>query len=154
MTNFNEWTNEQTSLGKCNLSHLILERVMLVVCERWAGNENRLLYWPQVLLTIAALPSHLGWSRSTVCHWGPKALCLLLALTSAFSLQLTLTICALVILLFNAYLLPLFFRLFTQVHFLIDGSVEGQYIILLLHSLIIWLIVTSLSTDDRHLVFS
>ena len=35
----------------------------------------------------------------------------------------------LVILLFNAYQLPLFFRLFTQVHLLIDGSVEGQYII-------------------------
>ena len=25
-------------------------------------------------------------------------------------------------------MLPLFFRLFTQVHLLIDGSVEGQYI--------------------------
>ena len=35
---------------------------------------------------------------------------------------------ALVILLFNVHLLPLFFRLFTQVHLLIDGSVEGQYI--------------------------
>ena len=29
-----------------------------------------------------------------------------------------------------AHLLPLFFRLFTQVHLLIDGSVEGQYITL------------------------
>ena len=28
----------------------------------------------------------------------------------------------------NCFLLPLFFRLFTQVHLLIDGSVEGQYI--------------------------
>ena len=34
----------------------------------------------------------------------------------------------LVILFSNAHLLPLFFRLFSQVHFLIDGSVEGQYI--------------------------
>ena len=34
----------------------------------------------------------------------------------------------LVILLFNFQLLPLFFRLFTQVHLLIDGSVECQYI--------------------------
>ena len=32
------------------------------------------------------------------------------------------------ILLFNAHLLPLFFRLFTQVHLLIDGSVKGQCI--------------------------
>ena len=34
----------------------------------------------------------------------------------------------LVILLFNVHLLPLFFRLFTQVHLLIDCSVEGKYI--------------------------
>ena len=34
----------------------------------------------------------------------------------------------LVILLSNVHLLPLFFRLFTQVHLLIDSSVEGQYI--------------------------
>ena len=32
----------------------------------------------------------------------------------------------LVILLFNVHLLPLFFHLFTQVHLLIDSSVEGQ----------------------------
>ena len=36
----------------------------------------------------------------------------------------------LVILLFNALLLLLFFCLFTQVHLLIDGSVEGQYMTL------------------------
>ena len=36
----------------------------------------------------------------------------------------------LVILLSHAHLLPLFFRLFIQVHLLIDGSVEGQYITL------------------------
>ena len=65
---------------------------------------------------------------STVGHWGPKALCLLLALTPASWIQLTQTICALVILLFNAHLLPLFFCLFTQVHLLIDDSVEGQSI--------------------------
>ena len=34
----------------------------------------------------------------------------------------------LVILFSNVHLLPLFFPLFTQVHLLIDGSVEGQYI--------------------------
>ena len=61
-------------------------------------------------------------------HWGPKALCLPLALTPASCLQLTQIVCALVILLFNVHLLPLFFRLFTQVHLLIDGSVQGQSI--------------------------
>ena len=65
---------------------------------------------------------------STVGHWGPKALCLPLALNSASCLQLTQTVCALVILLFNVHLLPLFFRLFALVHLLIDGSVEGQSI--------------------------
>ena len=42
-----------------------------------------------LLMTIAALLSHLGWGCSTVGHWGPKALCLPLALTSASCLQLT-----------------------------------------------------------------
>ena len=68
---------------------------------------------------------------STVGHWGPKALCLPLALNSAFCLQLTQAVCVLVMLLFNVHLLPLFFRLFTQVHLLIDGSVEGQYVTML-----------------------
>ena len=34
----------------------------------------------------------------------------------------------------NVHLLPLFFGLFTQIHLLIDGSVEGQYITLYLPS--------------------
>ena len=35
---------------------------MLVVCERWVGDGDRLLFLPKVLLaTIAALLSHLGW---------------------------------------------------------------------------------------------
>ena len=46
----------------------------------------------------------------------------------AYCLQLTQAVCALVILLFNVHILPMFFRLFTQAHLLIDGSVVGQYI--------------------------
>ena len=66
---------------------------------------------------------------STVGHWGPKALRLPLALTPASCLQLTQTAPGhLVILLSPVRLLPLFFRLFTQVHLLNDGSVEGQSI--------------------------
>ena len=69
----------------------------------------------------------------TVGHWGPKALCLPLALNSAYYPQLTPTATDSNRLcpgynLFDAHLLPLFFRLFTQVHLLIDGSVEGQYV--------------------------
>ena len=85
----------------------------------------------QVLLTIAALLSHIGWGCSTVTLWGPKALCQPLALISASCPQLTPTVssrCPLVILLFNAHLFPLFFRLFTQVYLLTDGSAKGQYV--------------------------
>ena len=67
---------------------------------------------------------------STVGHWGPKALCLPLAHTPASCPRLTQAVCPLVILLFTIHLLPLFFRLFTQMYLLIDGSVEGQYITL------------------------
>ena len=96
---------------------------MLVACERWVGDRDRLLFWPKVLLeTIAALLPHLGWSCSTVAQ-SPLSTA---GLNSASCLQLTQAVYALVILLFNVHLLPLF--LFTQVHLLIDGSVEGQYI--------------------------
>ena len=63
---------------KIYLSLFIIERVMFLVYERWAGNRNRLLYWPQVLLIIAALLPHLGWvaqpwvtkdSKPSVCRW-------------------------------------------------------------------------------------
>ena len=47
---------------------------MLVVCERWAGDGDRLLYWP----ISTSFTSWLG--CSAVSHWGPKALCLPLAL--------------------------------------------------------------------------
>ena len=122
--------NERTHIFiKIYLSHFILERADVgYVWERWAGDGNRLLYWP----SSTSFSSWLGCSN--LGHWGPKALCLPLALNSASCLQLTLTDSsrlALVILLFNDHLLPLFFRLFTQVHLLIDGSFEGQYVILL-----------------------
>ena len=84
--NFNERTN--TRFYK-NISPFILERVTFLVCERWDG--DRLLYWPKVLLTIAALLSPLSRGCSTVGHWEPKALCLPLALTSASCPQLTRT---------------------------------------------------------------
>ena len=74
--------------------------------------------------------SSLSWlGCSTEGHWGPKALSLqadshagILTPTDSNRPR------HLVILLSHARLLPLFFRLFTQVHLLIDGSVEGQYI--------------------------
>ena len=127
--------NERTHFSiKIYLSHFILERVMFAACERWAGDKDRLLYWPQVLLaTIAALLLHLGLCCSTGGHWGPKTLCLPLALTSASYLHLSPTVCAPGYIIVYVHLLQLFFRFFTQVHLLIDGSVEGQYITIYLN---------------------
>ena len=101
---------------------------MLVVCERWAGDGDRLLYLHQSSSdhSSSSFSSWLG--CSTVGHWGPKALCLPLVLSSASCPHLIQAVCVLIILLFNVHMFPLFFRLFTQVHLLIDGSVEGQYV--------------------------
>ena len=106
---------------------------MAVVCERWAGDGDRLLYWTRVLLlTIAAFLSHLGLrllNRGSLRAQSPQS-------ASWFSRYGILSPTDsnrpghLVILLSHAHRLPLFFCLFTQVHLLIDGSVEGQYITL------------------------
>ena len=88
-----------------------------------------------VILTQSSSRNHSSTSSSSwlgLLNHGSlraQALCLELVLTPLAScLELTQAICALVILLSHAHLLPLFFRLFTQVHLLIDGSVEGQSI--------------------------
>ena len=139
-TNFNEQTN---TLLYENISLTLFSKERCCVWERsWRQGQTAIL--TQVLLmTIAALLPHLGWDCSTVGHWGPKALCLPLALTSASCPNWLEPSVHLVILLFNADLLLLFFRLFTQVHLLIDGSVEGLEI----HHDIwtqIWLVSTKL----------
>ena len=65
--------NEGTHFRKVYLSHFILERVMFLVCERWAGDGDRLLFWPEVLLsTIAALLPHLGLVAQPWVSEGPK----------------------------------------------------------------------------------
>ena len=72
--------NEQTLFFiKIYISHFIIERVMFLVCEGWAGDGDRLLFWPKVLLsTIAAFLPHLGlvaqpWvtegPKPSVCRW-------------------------------------------------------------------------------------
>ena len=142
MMHFNERMNEQTHFFiKIYLSYFIIVRVMFLVCERWVGDKGRLLYWPKILLsTKAALLSHLGWVAQLWVTEGRKSLVCRLILMLASYLQLTQAICALVILLFNAHLLPLFFRLFTQVHLLIDSSVKGQYITHL-NSAVVWMVL-------------
>ena len=100
----------------------------------WRQGQTAILI-PSSSSTIAALLLHLGWVAQPWVIEGRKPSVCKLILTLASYLQLTQTVCALFILLLNVHLLPLFFRLFTQEHLLIDGSVEGQYITLFLPSL-------------------
>ena len=118
--------NEQTHFFiKIYLSHFILKRVdvvcVLEMSWRWGQTA---IYWP----SSTSFSSCLG--CSTVGH---SVCCCWLSIRHLVSNWLRLSVC-LVILLFNAHLLPLFFHLFTQVHLLIDGSVKGQYVT-------IWLLV-------------
>ena len=87
MTNFNERMN--TLLYK-NISLTLYSRKgwcwLCVRSELEMGTDGYIL--TQVLLTIAALLSHLGWDCSTMGHWEPKALCLPLVLTWASCPQL------------------------------------------------------------------
>ena len=93
----------------------------------WRRGQTAILT-PSSSSTIAALLSHLGWVTQPWVTEGHKPSVCKLIFTLASYLQLTQTVCVLVILLFKVHLLPLFFRLFSQVHLLIYGSVEGQYI--------------------------
>ena len=125
-----DFNNERTHFFiKIYPSHFILERVMFVEYERWAGDRDRLLYWPKFFLeTIAALLPHLGCVAQPWVTEGPKlSVCRWSSLWHLVSNWLE-PFAHLVILLSNVHMLPLFFRLFTQAHLLTDGSVEGQYI--------------------------
>ena len=72
----NEWTH---FFIKIYLSHFFLERVDIgcVLDVSWRRGQTA-TYWPKVLLTIAALLSHLGWvaqpwvtggRKPSVCNW-------------------------------------------------------------------------------------
>ena len=99
------------------------------VCCVWemSGDKDGLLYWPNFFLDISST-SFASWlgllnrgslraqspqSASWFSHWHPASDYLKPSGT-------------LVILFSNVHLLPLFFHLFTQVHLLIDGSVNNR----------------------------
>ena len=93
------------------------------------GDKDRLLYWPKFFLDHSSTSFSSWLGCSTVGHWGPKAI----QSASWFSRWHPVSNWLeppghLVILFSYFHLLLLFFRLFTQVHLLTDGSVEGQYI--------------------------
>ena len=75
MTNFNERTN--TLLYKNIIPHTLFLKGWCWLCERWAGDGDRLLYWP----SSTSFSSWLG--CSTVSHWGPKPSVCKLILTLA-----------------------------------------------------------------------
>ena len=133
MTNFNERTN--MLLYKNIISHTLFLKGWCWLCVR-----DELETGTDCYIDPAVLLSHLGWGCSTVGHWGPQALSLQ-ADSHAGILSPTDSNRPghLVILLSHAHLLPLFFRLFTQVHLLIDGLVEGQYIT---HFLLVFLFIS------------
>ena len=135
MTNFNERTNPL--LYKIISLTLHSRKGWCFLCVRGeleTGIDCYILTQSSSDHSSTSFSSWLG--CSTAGHWGAKAFCLPLALNSASCPQLTPTATGtdpsrlwhLVIWLSYVYLLLLFLCLFTQMHFLIDGSVEGQYI--------------------------
>ena len=133
-TNFNERTD--TLLNK-NISLTLYSRKGWC----WLCVRGELETWTDCYIDPAKLFSHLGGVAQLWVIEGPKpSVCRWLSSRHLVSywLQPTQAVCVLVILLFNAHLLPLFFRLFTQVHLLIDDSVEGQYISLVDHCYWVW----------------
>ena len=108
---FNKRTN--TLLYKnINLSHFIFERVMFSRVWEMSGDRDGLLYWPKFF------------------SWPWQHFFCILAGVAGFHFGIPVSTELdppghLLILFPNIHLLPLFFRLFTPVHRLIDGSVEG-----------------------------
>ena len=73
MTNFNERTN--TLLYKKYISHTLFSKGNVsCVWELSWRREQTATYWPQVLLTIAALLSHSGWAAQPWVTEGPSPL--------------------------------------------------------------------------------
>ena len=94
----------------------------------WRQGQTAIL--TQVLLIIAALLSHLSWvtegPKPSGCRWFSirHLVSNWVELHRAPGYIIVSAVLPLIL------LSPLFFHSFTQVHLLIDGSVEGQYIII------------------------
>ena len=127
--------NERTHFFiKIYLSHFILERVDVgCVWEVSWGRGQTAIYWPKffwpqqhffLILAGVAQPWVTEGPKPSVC----RRLSHRHLLSNWLQIQLTQAVCVLVIFLFDTHLHLLFFRLFTQVNLLIDGSVEGQYV--------------------------
>ena len=123
---FNKRTN---TLLYINLLHFILEKVMCVVCDKWEETRTDCYIAPSSPLDHSSISVSSWLGCSTVGHWGPQIPQSASWFSSWHPVSDWLEPSGhLVILLSIVHLLPLFFCLFTQVHLLIDGSVEVQYI--------------------------
>ena len=112
--------NEYTSLQKYKSLTLYFRKGDVLLCVRIEWTQGRTAVLTQVLLfIIAALLSHLGWVALPWVTEGCKALSLQTGSHAGIPVS-TEIVC----------LIPLYFGLFTLIHLLIDGSVEGQYITL------------------------
>ena len=111
---------------KICLSHFILQRVMLLCMKDELETGTDCYIDPKFFFDhkITAFSSWLELLNRGSLRTAKPSVCKLVLTLLASCLQLTQTVCALVIFLSNVHLLPLFFK----AHFLIDGSVEGQYI--------------------------
>ena len=119
-----------TVLYKNIISHTLFLKGWCWLCVRGELETGTDCYFdPKFFFnhSSTSFSSWLGVAQPWITEGHKPSVCKLI-LTLASYLLLTWTVCTLVILLFNAHLLLLFFRLFTQVHLLIDHSVEGQYI--------------------------
>ena len=114
MTNFNERTNTFLYKTKKGWS--------------WLCVRDKLETGTDCYIDPAVLLSHLGWVAKPWVIESPKpSVYRWLSIRHLVSNWLRPSV-HLVILQFKVHLLPLFFRLFTQVPLLIDWSIEGQYV--------------------------
>ena len=86
-------TNEYTSYKNIYLTLYSRKRDVSCVWEV-SGDKDGLLFWPKFFLANSSTSFSSWLGGTTVGHWGPKALCLQLVLTSASWLQLTWTVWA------------------------------------------------------------
>ena len=123
--NHDDFNNEQIHFF--TKKTLFSKGLMSVVCEKWVETETDCYNDPSSSLGHSNTFSASWLGCSTEGHWEPKALSLQAGSHSGIPVSPALDATGTCLYLF---LMPTCFRLFTQVHLLIDGSVEGQYITL------------------------
>ena len=125
-----QWSNTLL-YKKISLLHFILERIDVSCVLEVSGDKDGLLFWPKVLLTIAALLSHSDWAAQPWVTEGPNpSVCLwpsrwhLVPNWLQLTLELTEAVCG--TWLYNC-LMPTCFRCSSNYLHRCISSVEGQH---------------------------